>query len=232
MQPHPPREQDALVQLASTCAWLQSRYHRAVLENAEAIPRGPLMLVGNHGLYGWETPAFFYLLRQATGRFPFGLTDRRAFGWEPLKSVMARVGGIVGTPDAARSLLSSGHMVVCYPGGSREVFKRPDAKYRLAWERAKGFAAIAIELGVPVVPFAGLGVDDSYYNLGTPAVARRALGRYAVPFGIGLGPLPLPARFRFRVGAALNPPSRPEGQEGFKGQVQQAVETLLQGMGR
>ena len=222
-----PLPSDPLVQVTRGLAGLVARYHRATLEGADRLPPGGALLVGNHGLYGFETFAFFYLLHAATGRFPVGLTDRLLFGHGPLRTLLARVGGILGTPDNARELLAARHLVVCYPGGSREVFKRPDAHYRLRWERALGFARVAICAGVPVCPFAGLGVDDSYVNLGPLPVLERVLGRYAAPVAVGLGPFPWPARFRFVLGEPLAPPADERDAPTFKRDVQAAVERLL-----
>jgi 1-acyl-sn-glycerol-3-phosphate acyltransferase len=167
-------------------------------------------------------------LNLATVRSPIGLEDLQAVGCVPLKSVREGVGGVFGTPESACALLDAGHLVVCYPGGAREVFKGPAKKYRLSWERTLGFAKVAIMTGAPVVPFAGRGVDDSFINLGAPALARHRLGRYAVPMSVGIGPLPLPVQFRFRLGAPLEPPSSLDQAPAFKRRVQAAVLRLLE----
>ena len=214
---------DGLVRAACGAAALLTRYHRASLEGVHHLPHGPALLVGNHGTMGLETPVFFWLIRCSTGRFPVGLTDRHLFGG-PLESLLRKLGGIPGTRENAASLLSDGHLVVCYPGGAREVFKRPDERYRLQWDRSSGFARVAIAAGVPVVPFAGLGVDHSFLNFGHLQAATRLLGRYAPPLALG----PLPARLRFRIGAPLAPPGDPALAGPFKEQVQDAVESLLE----
>jgi 1-acyl-sn-glycerol-3-phosphate acyltransferase len=203
-----------------------ARWHRASLEGVAGLPAGPALLVGNHGLFGFETPAFFYLLHAATGRYPVGLADRTMFGREPIRSLLARVGGVPGTPANARALLAGGELVVCYPGGAREVFKAREDRYRLAWDGARGFARLAIEAQVPVVPFAALGVDESWVHLGRPPFAAR-LGRYAMPLAVGLGPLPLPVSFRFRLGPPLAPPGELRHLEPFRANVRAAVERLL-----
>jgi 1-acyl-sn-glycerol-3-phosphate acyltransferase len=200
-----------------------TRYHRAALEGAEHLPRGPALLVGNHGMMGLETPVFFWLLRCQTGRFPAGLTDRHLFGGR-LRKLLSRLGGVPGTRENAAALLREGHLVVCYPGGVREVFKAPDARYRLRWERSCGFARVAIAAQAPVVPFAGLGVDDSFLNLGHLGLFTQLFGRYAPPLALG----PLPARLLFRVGAPMIPPRDPALAEAFKASVQAAVESLLE----
>jgi hypothetical protein len=48
--------------------------HRTRLLGARHLPdAGPMPLVGNHGLWGYETPAFSHLLHRATGRYAQGL---------------------------------------------------------------------------------------------------------------------------------------------------------------
>ncbi len=220
-------EGSAVFRAGREVARAAAHWHRASIRGVEHLPRGPALLVGNHGLFGLETPVFFYLVYEQTGQVPVGLADRRVFGAAPIRKILEHLGGVPGTRENAESLLRAGRWVVCYPGGSREVFKAPEGRYRLQWEGARGFAKVAISAGVPVVPFAGLGVDDTYLNLGHAPFARRLLGRYAAPIALGLGPLPLPRALHFRFGAPLFPPATMEGLEPFKVQVQAAVERLL-----
>jgi 1-acyl-sn-glycerol-3-phosphate acyltransferase len=216
-----PRPDSLVLRFARRAAAALRAYHRATLDGIEHLPTGPALIVGNHGTLGFETPVFFYLLHTVTGRYPAGLADRTMFGRWPIRPLVERVGGVVGTRESARRLLGEGHLVVCYPGGVREVFKGPRGKHRLAWDGATGFARVAIEAQVPVLPFAGVGIDDAYVNLGHPL--GRVLGRYTAPLAVG----PLPARFRFRLGAPLAPPRGIEEAVGFKQTVQDAVEALL-----
>lgn len=227
MVPHAPSPTDPLLRAARAVAAAATRWHRARCEGLETLPSGPALLVGNHGLYGLEVPVFFYLIHQATGRLPIGLADRVFFGRGPLCALLARCGGIPGTVDNARTLLRRGEWVVCYPGGSREVFKRPEDHYRLCWQRSAGFARLAIAEGAPIVPFAGLGVDDSYVNFGHLPGTRALFGRYAIPFAVGLGPLPLPVQFRFRLGAPITPPSEMSAADRLRDEVATRVMSLL-----
>ncbi|MCP3103067.1 acyltransferase family protein [Myxococcus sp. K15C18031901] len=200
----------AVFQLAARGAALSALYHRARLLGGEHLPRsGPVLLVGNHGVWGYETPAFFHLLHHATGRHPLGLAERGFFRIPLIRTVLPWLGGVEGTRDKALEVLRAGALVVCYPGGALEVFKRPPGRYQLRWEQALGFARLAARAGVPVVPFAGFGVDDTF--VWPPGEARLGLrlkegDRYRVPLMVGLGPLPLPVKLTFAVAPAQEPP--------------------------
>lgn len=222
---------NAILRAARAAASLAVRWHRAELDGAHRIPAGPVLLVGNHGLFGLEALPFFLLLQRATGRHPRGLADRILFGNPLVRPLLERCGSHVGTHGTALRLLAEGHLVVCYPGGSREVFKAPGESYRLRWKRSAGFARIAIEAGVPVVPFAALGVDDCWLNLGHLRAVRAVLGRYSAPLAVGLGPLPFPVPFRFVVGRPILPPDDPEQAPLLRAVAERAVLQLLASKG-
>jgi 1-acyl-sn-glycerol-3-phosphate acyltransferase len=217
---------DPILRLVRSLAAAASRWHRARCDGAEHLPAGPALLVGNHGIYGFEVPVFFYLVHAATGRLPIGLADRVFFGRGPMCALLGRCGGVPGTPENARALLDDGQLVVCYPGGSREVFKAPAERHRLRWERSSGFARLAMATGVPIVPFAGIGVDDSYVNFGHLPGTRALFGRYAPPFAVGLGPLPLPVQFRFKIAPPIHP-AEARDAESLMARVEARVNALI-----
>jgi 1-acyl-sn-glycerol-3-phosphate acyltransferase len=224
----------AVFHLAEAGAALSALYHRARLLDAEHLPeRGPVLLVGNHGVWGYETPVFFHLLRQATGRYPLGLAERGFFRIPLVRTVLPWLGGVEGTRDKALAVLGEGHLVVCYPGGARETFKRSHGRYMLRWEKSLGFVRLAAQAGVPIVPFAGFGVDDTFIYppgeewLCVPLAARE---KYRMPLVVGLGPLPLPVRLTFAVGEPHAPPpvNAPEPRlRAFQERVAASVRRLL-----
>lgn len=62
--------------------------------------------------------------------------------------------------------------------------------------------------GVPIIPFAAAGVDDTYRILATIAGSGEALmghDKYDLPLLWGHGPLPVPVPFWFRIGASIHP---------------------------
>lgn len=233
MESHPHALRRAFFRFAETGAALSARYHRARLLGTEHLPaRGPALLVGNHGLWGYETPAFFHLLHRATGRYPLGLAERGFFKIPLVRTLLPWLGGVEGTRDKALDSLRQGHLVVCYPGGAWETFKKPRHHYTLRWEGTLGFARLAAQAEVPIVPFAGFGVDDTFL---CPDDERWCVPlapgeKYRVPLGIGLGPLPLPVRMTFLLGPALTPPpvDAPESRlKHFRDRLATTVRHLL-----
>ncbi|WP_373046224.1 1-acyl-sn-glycerol-3-phosphate acyltransferase [Vulgatibacter sp.] len=219
--------------IAARIAAAQARYHRAQLEGAEHLPGGPALVVANHGLYGLDTPVFFYLVWRATGRAPVGLAERYLCALPPMRAALEAIGGVLGTRENALRMLGEGRLVVCYPGGAREVFKAREARHRLAWERALGWVRVAQAAQVPIVPVAGAGIDDTYRVVAKmrPLALLAGHEKYAVPLAVGLGAAPLPARFRFRIGAPFPPPAPRAGEaalHALREQVAGWIETQLE----
>lgn len=197
----------AFFRFAEKGAELSALYHRARLLGAEHLPdKGPVLLVGNHGLWGYETPAFFHLLHRATGRYPQGLAERGFFKIPLVKTLLPWLGGVEGTRDNALASLREGHLVVCYPGGAWETFKKPGHHYRLRWEGTLGFVRLAALAGVPIVPFAGYGVDGTFVCSDDArwSISLSPGEKYRVPLGM---PVPLPVKMTFVIGPALAPPA-------------------------
>ena len=214
--------------------------HPVRCEGAHHVPAGAALLVGNHGLVGYETLMFFDLLQETLGRLPIGLADRWFFRIPGVRSVLVRIGGTYGSPENGLRALADGELVVCYPGGAREVLKRTHAaRYRLRWETSLGFARLAIRAQVPIVPFAAAGVDDTYRVVTTlPGTGELLMGhpKYDLPVLWGIGPLPRPVPFWFRLGAPVAPGFGPEAADDEESvrtlheRVRIATQSLLDGL--
>lgn len=205
------RPDPALVRAVRPLVRALSLLHPSRVEGLSHVPwRGGALLVGNHGMLGYESPVFFERVLAACGRLPIGLADRWFFRVPGLRDLLVRLGGAYGSAANGLRALRRGELVVCYPGGAREVFKREADKYRCLWERSVGFVRLAIATGVPIVPFAAAGVDDTFRVLahlrGSGALLM-GQDKYDLPIVWGLGPLPRPVPFWFRFGAPILPPA-------------------------
>lgn len=198
---------------------LASLYFRADVRGLDRIPAdGPVLLVGNHSggnvppdtfvftlafcsYFGVERP-FYQLVHNLVALYP-------ALRWLP------KFGTVAASPDNARLALESGAAVLVYPGGDYEV-------YRPSWQRhvvdlggRKGFVRLARETGVPIVPVASVGGQETALFLGRGQGLARLLMldkilrlkslpiSLALPWGLNvtdwLGHIPLPAKIVIEV---------------------------------
>jgi 1-acyl-sn-glycerol-3-phosphate acyltransferase len=131
--------------------------------------------------------------------------------------VVSRVGGVPAAPAAARALLGSGELVGVFPEGLRGVGKLYRERYRLERFGRGGFARLARETGVPMLPVAVVGAEEIH-----PVVAK--VTTLAAPLGIPyipitptfpllgpLGLLPVPTKWTIQIGEPI--PSVAPGAE-------------------
>uniref|UniRef100_A0A0G4IBZ0 Phospholipid/glycerol acyltransferase domain-containing protein n=1 Tax=Chromera velia CCMP2878 TaxID=1169474 RepID=A0A0G4IBZ0_9ALVE len=123
----------------------------------------PMIIVCNHALLALEVPLLLEGVWQHSGKRTFlrTLGDHVHFQL-PLHRQMVKLMGVVhGSRDNCRLLLRNGHSLLIYPGGGDEVMRpRKHGKYSLLWKNRVGFAKMAIEHGVPIVPAATVGTEE------------------------------------------------------------------------
>lgn len=163
------------------------------------------------------------LILHARGRLPRLLADHLWYELPLFPGLLARGGAVEGTREAALDLVRRGELVLTYPGGVREIVGSRFGRESVDWTGRSGFARVAVEAGVPVVPIAGIGVNSGHVFLTRGNLLGRLLYRrilrlgprydgYRDPLTLGLLPvplpysvavhLPLPCRVRYVVGAA------------------------------
>jgi 1-acyl-sn-glycerol-3-phosphate acyltransferase len=145
-------------------------------------PRRPTLFVSNHTILGFDFPLLLSWLYEHEGVFLRALADHSHFQI-PVNGHVLRnmLGAVDGTRRNVDLLLGKGESVFVYPGGARETFKRTtDEKYQLFWEGKFGFASVAIQHGVDIVPVVNLGTEDM-----VSVVADLPLGWLPIPFLFG-----------------------------------------------
>lgn len=229
-----PEQLDQLMAVMAGCV----QHVRPVLHGAERIPAGGALLCGNHAIMGVDSVALYPLVWQATRRLMRGLGDRALFPVPYFGEAIGRVGAVEGRSDTAASLLRAGELCLVYPGGALESFKTPDRRYQLHWRDHFGFARVAMQAQVPIVPILSAGPDHAYrFLFHERLVTRRFFGdgtsRYDFPISLGLGLLPLPIPFAFQVGEPVHPPigahlaDDPEAVAAFQARVWRQAQAEL-----
>jgi 1-acyl-sn-glycerol-3-phosphate acyltransferase len=215
---------------------LYRHWFRVEWEGLEKIPRtGGALLVANHaGAIPSDAPVIMHGIEAELGRPVYGLADYffRQAPW--MGTMWARVGGVPAHPDnALRILRDQGDLCLVFPEGTKGPSKTYTDRYRLRRFGRGGFVEIAMRAGVPVIPIAVVGAEESMPILfRLPSVAR-ALGVPYVPVTanmLAFGPAGLllyfPAKFKLRV---LDPVSFdvPAGQERYsKSRVMDEAEKI------
>jgi 1-acyl-sn-glycerol-3-phosphate acyltransferase len=192
----------------------------------ERVPReGAVLLTGNHTIYGLlDIPMLGLEIYEKTGRAVRGLADHNHFALPIWRDFLRRLGAVRGTRENCARLFQAGEAVLVFPGGGREVMKHKGEQYDLIWKERIGFARLAIEHSVPILPFASVGVEDMFEIvadaddlLRSPVGdLLRALGITEQPWfrhgeivppiarGRGLGPLPRLERQYFLFGEPID----------------------------
>jgi 1-acyl-sn-glycerol-3-phosphate acyltransferase len=222
---------------------------------AERVPReGAVLLTGNHTLYGLvDIPMLGLEIYEKTGRTVRGLADHNHFELPIWRDLLRGIGAVRGTRENCARLFEAGEAVLVFPGGGREVMKHKHEEYKLIWKERIGFARLAIQYGVPIVPFASVGVEDMFEIvvdaediLRSPAGALlRALGITEQPWfrhgeiipplarGKGPGRLPRLERQYFLFGEPIDPKryaGRHEDRDSclaLREQVRSAIQTQI-----
>jgi len=189
---------------------IYSKWFRAEWEGLERIPTdGGALLVANHaGAIPSDAPVIMHGIEKELERPVYGLADQ-LFKSMPVMGVLwSRVGGVVAHPDNAYRLLrEQRQLVLVFPEGSKGPGKTFGERYRLRRFGRGGFVEIAMRAGVPVVPIAVVGAEESMPIVWKSSTLAKVLGLPYFPITanmVALGPLAgtlgyFPAKFRLRV---------------------------------
>jgi 1-acyl-sn-glycerol-3-phosphate acyltransferase len=189
-------------------------WFRVEWDGLDKIPtEGGALLVANHaGAIPSDAPVIMHGVETELDRPVYGLADAFFKGTPVVGTLWARNGGVVAhTDNAYRLLRERQQLVLVFPEGSKGPGKTYQERYRLRRFGRGGFVEIAMRAGVPIIPIAVVGAEESMpilFNI--PAVAK-LLGTPYFPVTanmLALGPIlgPLvgtvgyfPAKFKLKV---------------------------------
>jgi 1-acyl-sn-glycerol-3-phosphate acyltransferase len=188
---------------------IYEKWFRAEWEGLEKIPTdGGALLVANHAAaIPSDAPVIMHGLETELGRPVYGLADTLFKGVPVVGTLWSRLGGVVAHPDNAYRLLREQHqLTLVFPEGTKGPGKHYSDRYKLRRFGRGGFVEIAMRAGVPVVPIAVVGAEESMPIIFNNAPLAKAIGLPYFPitanmlaFG-ALGPVAyFPAKFKLRV---------------------------------
>lgn len=227
-------------------------WFRAEWEGLDKIPTdGGALLVANHAAaIPSDAPVIMHGIETELERPIYGLADELFKKTPVVGTLWSRSGGVLAHPDNAYRLLrQQQQLVLVFPEGSKGPAKTFNERYRLRRFGRGGFVQIAMRAGVPVIPIAVVGAEESMPTIANLAPLAKALGIPYAPitanmlaFGPLLGPLGgllhFPAKFRLRVLDPVHfdvPPDQPrysrsrimDESEAIRQQIQEALYDML-----
>jgi 1-acyl-sn-glycerol-3-phosphate acyltransferase len=184
-------------------------WFRVEWEGFELLPKnGGALLVSNHaGAIPSDAPAIMHGIETRLERPVYGLAEYLFRALPVFGTMWSRVGGVPAHPDNAYRLLhDEQQLALVFPEGSKGTGKHYSNRYQLRRFGRGGFVEIAMRSGVPVIPIAVVGAEESMPILFKSNRLAKALNIPYFPVTanmLAFGPLGLgayfPAKFKIRV---------------------------------
>jgi 1-acyl-sn-glycerol-3-phosphate acyltransferase len=224
----------------------------------EHVPAAPVILVSNHSggtvipdawALGWSWYRHFGLERPL-----HFLAHEWVLPFRALGEALGRRGVLWANHEIAlRALCDMRRDLVIFPGGDLDSWRPYRRRWEVEFGGHTGYARLALETGVPILPVAHAGAQETFRVLtdGRRIARWLQLTRLArahvfpvhlsLPWGLGIGPLPhlpWPARMHFRIGRPIRPTApRTKAVSGdavaqLDQHVRSAVQSLLHELAR
>jgi 1-acyl-sn-glycerol-3-phosphate acyltransferase len=196
--------------------WRMMRlYHRYETEGLENLEVGrSALIVGYHGrAYAHDLCMLTVGIYEQHGYLPHAVfhgaaARSRFFNW----LFVDGLGFVTGDGDGMAEVVSRGEHVITTPGGAREGCRPFWTRYQVDWGQRVGYLRVALKYGMPIIPVAATGVDETFIGLNNGYELGKRLG---VPEGfpvwlgvgaVGMWPmaLPFPAKIRQRIGVPIS----------------------------
>ena len=211
-------------------------WFRAEWEGLEKLPTtGGALLVANHaGAIPSDAPVIVHGIEIERHRAVYGLADFFFRSTPIVGTLWSRAGGVTAHPENAYRLLrEQQQLVLVFPEGSKGPGKLYRDRYQLRRFGRGGFVEIAMRAGVPIIPIAVMGAEESMPTLFKVNSLARMLGLPYAPITanmLAFGPLGLvayfPAKFRLRVLDPVHFDVPPDQERYSKSRIMDAAESI------
>ena len=184
-------------------------WFRAEWEGLEHVPReGGALMVANHAAaIPSDAPVIMHGIETELRRPVYGLAENLLRALPVFGTIWSRVGGVAAHPENAYRLLHDDkQLVLVFPEGTKGTGKLYRDRYKLHRFGRGGFVEIAMRAGVPVVPIAVVGAEESMPIVYKSPQLAKLLNIPYFPVTANMllfGPagllIYLPAKFKLRV---------------------------------
>ncbi|XP_067218753.1 transmembrane protein 68 isoform X1 [Chanodichthys erythropterus] len=173
-------------------------WHGYEIHGLEKIPdEGPALIVYYHGAIPIDYYYFLASVIIQKGRTCHSVADHFLFKVPGFKLLLEVFSVIHGPQEECVKALRNGHLLGISPGGVREALFS-DETYPLIWGKRKGFAQVAIDSKVPIIPMFTQNLREGFRSLGTLRFYRWVYERFRLPIAPIYGGFPV--KFRTYLG--------------------------------
>ena len=242
----------------TTLKWVErlfgpKRYFHLDVEGWETLPPSPALFVSNHSggttiPDAWGFLAAWYQHFDVAHRPMFTLAHEMILATRTTGEYFGQRGILQANRKIALETLTNHQRdLLVMPGGDQDTWRPYRDRFRVQFAGRTGYAKLALQAGVPIVPVANAGAHETLIVLRRGRRIARALGlsrltrsevfpvHLSLPWGLAVGPLPHfppPTTLRYRFGAPIIPDASenlPEADavEALDRRVQAAVQGLL-----
>ncbi|MCO4795286.1 MAG: acyltransferase family protein [Bacteriovoracaceae bacterium] len=185
-------------------------YHRYNVEGLSSFPKtGPVILAVHHSLATYDGFLLGLEIYEKKNRLPRGLGDDLLFKLPFTKEWAPDIGIVPASHENAKQLLENGELLAIAPGGMRESLRPSDERYKVRWNKRKGFARLAIETGTPIV-LAACPSADRIFKIYENPITAFAYKKFRFPLpifrGWGLSMMPRPVKLTHYLSKPIIPP--------------------------
>ncbi|CAG5117786.1 unnamed protein product [Candidula unifasciata] len=209
-----------------TVWWAQARiWHGYEVEGIDNIPTtGPALIIYYHGVI----PVDFYYVVTAVllekGRHVHMVGDKFLFHIPGFQTLMEVCRVAPGTISSCIDVLKNGNLLGISPGGVREALFSNE-NYTLMWNNRVGFAKVAMQANVPIIPMFTVNIREAFR---TPGWARAWLREFYEKTRLPIMPIYgfFPVKLRTVLGEPIYPSHLMSAEE-LAAKVQASVEDLI-----
>lgn len=223
------------------------KYNRLEIDTSEHSFDDPVLFVANHGFGGifdlnvFATSAALEQLN--LDRDVTILTHQLAWTLG-VGRFIEPIGARPASVESAQDAFARGEHVAVYPGGDIDAAKAWEDRNRIKFGGRAGFARLAIDNGVPIVPIVTAGAGESLFVISSGERLARATRldkllrlksapiSVSLPWGLNIGVvgllpyLPLPTKLHTRVLPVMPAESGEEPAE-YAARVESAMQSAL-----
>lgn len=223
------------------------RYHRLEIDLQTPAPEEPVLFVANHGfggIFDLNVMASNAALEDLDLDRPVIFLTHQLAWTLGVGRVIEHLGARPASTESAEAAFAEGSHVMVFPGGDVEAAKSFSHRNEVIFGGRSGFARLAMEQKVPIIPIVTAGAGESLLVLsdGKSLAKKLKLDKLlrlkalpvslSFPWGLSVGAvgqlpyLPLPTKLRTTVLPKMTPTKGEEAAE-FAGRVQTAMQDAM-----